>query len=1557
MTEDPLTFSCVVIGEQSLVVQCCQSILSRGHTIRAVVSEDARIREWCRNAGVTCLDDVAALPGVPTFAFLFSITNLKILSGAVLALPRRGAINFHDGPLPEYAGLNVPAWALLNGETEHGVTWHEMTAGADTGPVLVARRFPVAPDETAFTLNARCYQEGLEAFDELLGLIEAGNLRPVPQELSRRNYFSRDRRPIAAGLLDWSQPADVLQRMVRALDFGPYPNPLVLPKIDLGGSLLLAREANVVQAEGRLKPGGIQAFDSQSLTVRCAEDAIRISRLTNLEGDGVDVGRLLVESGLRPGDVLPRINSESLAGLSERVGEISRHEDFWRKRIERAEPIALSFETETNVADGSLWQTFNPPAGFDASRTDALIASVAVLIARLEGREHFTLAWVPDGIVSSANPMDRFFASVVPLPIDLSLSENFEQLRSRLELAISETRISGTYLSDLSARVPSVRAAVACRQFPIRIIRIAELSEEEARRYGTGAELTILITEDGRRAGFLADGNHISGGALYRFLACLSALQSQLARNETGSVGSVELLSDGDRLLLAGFNEPPRITNAEGRNIHQLFERQAALTPERQAAVFEGRSMSYRELNEAANRLGRRLQKSGLKSGELAGVMVGRSLDMLVSLLAVLKTGAAYVPLDPVYPVARLAHMIEDAGLQIVITQREFAGSIPGGEKVVLEDVHDELRQDEAGNINVPVTASDLAYVIYTSGSTGRPKGVMVEHRNVNNFFDGMDAGLGTEPGVWLAVTSISFDISVLELFWTLARGFTVVIHADPLGQGGEAKRPAGRKIEFGFFYWNVAGEESEQDPEKYRLLLDGARYADSHGFNAVWNPERHFNAFGGLFPNPSVTCAALATITRNVSLRAGSCVVPLHSPIRIAEEWAVVDNLSNGRVGISIAAGWAPPDFAIRPENFAEAKKVMFESAEVVRRLWRGENVDFPGPSGTVSVRTLPRPIQKELPLWVTTAGNVDTFIQAGRAGHNLLTHLLGQSVEELAGKVRAYHQARSAAGHSGSGVVSLMLHTFIGPDAGDVERTVREPLKAYLKSAMFLVKAAAWQFPTFKKLSEEQGKTLDEFLAQVSDEDLDALLEFAFQRYFRSSGLFGTPDDCLAMVEKVAEAGVDEIACLIDFGIDTGVVLDHLPYLNMLRESANREGEIRNTIADPVDHSLPSLFVRHGVTHFQCTPSMAMMLVSDRDAASGLATLKHMLVGGEALTPDLARSLTTLVGGRVTNMYGPTETTVWSSCDDIHPETTSASNTVSIGRPLANQTIYVLDQQRQLLPPGVAGELFIGGAGVVRGYWQQPELTAERFPADPFRVEGSGHMYRTGDLGRHLPDGRIEYLGRLDQQVKIRGYRVELGEIESLLAGHKSLSEAAVLLREDVPGDQRLVAYVCAAERRDISDEGLKRWLRTELPEFMVPATYVHLDSLPRTPNGKIDRRSLPAPKAPQLLSLPKERRPRDEFEELVASIWQNALGVPEVERRANFFDIGGHSLLVVQVLNELRKSVMKPVKMTDLFKYTTVEALAGFISDAGDGVSAPDRARKRAEARRASFDRRRK
>jgi len=1056
------------------------------------------------------------------------------------------------------------------------------------------------------------------------------------------------------------------------------------------------------------------------------------------------------------------------------------------------------------------------------------------------------------------------------------------------------------------------------------------------------------------------DEPRFDAAAADRILGWLAHLLGEMARDVEQPVGALGLLAAGEtERVLRAWND----TAADLPHhacVHDLIEAQVARTPDAKAVTFRGASLTYRELNERANRLAHRLRGMGVGPDVRVGVFADRSLELVVGLLAVHKAGGAYVPLDPTYPRDRVAFMIEDAKLPVILTQSHRAAELPrhAARVVSLDAPAEELAAYPATNPVSGTSPAHLAYVIYTSGSTGRPKGVMVEHRNVVNFFAGMDARIprtADRREVWLAVTSLSFDISVLELFWTLARGFEVVLHRDERKSAvaaAEPRRFADRAIGFSLMYF---ASEDGSEADKYRLLLEGAKFADAHGFEAVWTPERHFHAFGGLYPNPSVTSAALAAITKRIGLRSGSVVMPLHHPARVAEEWALVDNLSNGRVGVSFASGWQPRDFVLAPEAFATARTKMIDGIEQVRRLWRGEALSYPGPNGDLfEVKTLPRPIQPELPVWLTAAGTPETFRKAGEMGASILTHLLGQTLDEVAERLRLYRDAWKQAGHPGDGHVTLMLHTFVGADDDAVRETVRGPMIEYLRSSVGLVRNFASSWTAYKKRADGTAN-VDVDLDGLSDEEMQGLLEYSFERYFETSALFGDEARCLAMVDALKGVGVDEVACLIDFGVATDVVLDQLVALDRLRELSQPPR------ADVAAESVGELIRRHGVTHMQCTPSFASMLLLDDDARDAMGSLAALLIGGEAFPAALAAQLRAASPMAIVNMYGPTETTIWSSTHAVE----GRGESVPIGKPIANTELYVLDARQRPVPPGVAGELYIAGLGVARGYLDRAELTAERFVPDPHRG-GDARMYRTGDLARWRDDGVMEFLGRIDHQVKIRGHRIELGEIESALVAHEGVREAVVIAREDAPGDVRLVGYVipatgdAAAWTAASAEESkrLREWLRERLPDAMVPSHFVALDAFPQTPNKKIDRKALPAPaeaRPATVASTGSDAVAGSEIERTIIEIWREVLGVERVGTEDNFFDLGGHSLLAVKAHRRLAQVLPRKISITDLFRFPTVRALAEYATDGSTGPSLAQ-SQDRAELRKSALARRR-
>jgi amino acid adenylation domain-containing protein len=669
-------------------------------------------------------------------------------------------------------------------------------------------------------------------------------------------------------------------------------------------------------------------------------------------------------------------------------------------------------------------------------------------------------------------------------------------------------------------------------ELPRREFQLREQTNYALTLAGYGdPEILLKLEYDSRRFG---------RPAIERMLGHLRTVLEGMAAHPEGRVADVPLVTEAERRqLLVEWNDTKR--EYPQLCVHQLFEEQVERTPDNVALVFENQRLTYRELNARANQLAHELRKHGAGPDQLVGMCIERSVDMIAALLAIIKAGAAYVPLDPYLPAGRLVYMIEDSGLKILLTQRELRSSLPPFAGTVIEIDGGEWQSNCRENPGVTVPPENLALVIYTSGSTGHPKGVQIPRGALINILWCMRDWLGLKSGeTLLAVTTVSFDIAGVDVWLPLLVGARSVI----------------------------ASRDAAADGMRLREMIE--RYQ----------------------------------------------------------------------------------------VNFLQATPV----------TWR-------------------------------------------------------------------------------------------------------------------LLLAAGWQ---------------------------------------------GKPD--LTAV---------------------------------------------------------------------CT--------------------------GEAMPREVAAQLRPRVG-RLWNLYGPTETTIWSTGFLVE----KGDQSVLIGRPVANTQCYILDQFRNLVPAGVTGELYIAGDGLARGYLNRPELTKEKFVPNPF-VPGK-RMYRTGDLARQLPNGNIECLGRTDDQVKIRGFRVELGEIEAALRQHPAVKQAVVVAREDTPGDRRLAAYLVPAgaavpERSEIRD-----LLKRTLPDYMVPADYVVLEAIPITPNGKIDRRALPA-QAP--FSAGGESgmvAPRTETERRVTDIWKEVLAVKEVGIHDNFFEIGGHSLLATRLTARIAAAFDLEIPLARFFQTPTVEGLAEIVAEAG-------------------------
>jgi len=1520
-----MTLSFLVVGNASLTGECSRMLHDAGHRLAAVVTSDPEVAATGRAAGAPVFPPAAlqdgALAGIEA-DWLLSIANLEVLPEALLARARRGAINFHDGPLPRYAGLNAPVWARIAGEARHGVTWHRIEGRVDEGPILAEEAFPIDPEDTALTLNAKAWEAARRSFPRLLERLAAGDDSGRAQDLRQRSWFGRDRRPAAAGRIDFHRPADEIVALVRALDHGPYYNPLLTPKIVAGGRVLAVGGAEPLSAREAATPGTILGREGDTITVACAGGAVRLERLAPADGrPGLPP--------LTPGQVLASPGPAEAGTLDPAIRAAARHEADWRRRLAAMAPAAAQ-QVATGGAAEPREQVVLLPRPVAADEATALLALALAAGRDLDTLDLALLRPVPPGL-------EGYVAGWVPLHLDLDAPDlTPAQLAAAVAAARADLPAEG-WLADLALRDPALgglrRPGFALGGPDIAAGADAADGGVTLRLPGQPEDRLVLAHDAAQVPAQEVEGIAV----LMRRIAAADPAQPLCL---------ADLVTAADRDLLLGRWNDSAADIGTDETMHAGFERQAALTPDAVALVFEDQSLTYRALDARANRLAHALRGLGVGPDRPVGLYARRGLDLVAGALAILKAGGAYVPLDPAYPIERIAHYLGDSGASVILAEAELADSLPPHSGRVMTFDDPALAAQPEGPPPASAAGPNLAYLIYTSGSTGTPKGVMIEHRNVANFFAGMDARIPhAGGGTWLAVTSLSFDISVLELFWTLGRGFKVVITGDALKgtvSGGAAVPATGHGaggMEFSLYYW---GNDDGAGPRKYDLLLEGARFADAHGFCAVWTPERHFHAFGGPYPNPSVTGAAVAAVTRNIGVRSGSCVAPLHHPARIAEEWAVIDNLTNGRAGLGFASGWQPDDFVLRPENAPPRNKAaMFEAIDQVRRLWRGEAVAFPTASGdSFDVRTQPRPVSRELPVWVTVAGNPQTWVEAGRHGANVLTHLLGQSIDEVAQRITEYHAALREAGHDPARfTVTLMLHTFLAESRETAMEIARGPMRDYLQSAAGLVRQYAWAFPAFRKPAGLADPAAID-LTTLSEDELEGILEFAFQRYFNDSGLFGTVEDALARVARLREIGVTEVACLIDYGIPSATVLEGLrPLAEVLKQANRGVGPAQD------DFSIAAQLRRHAVTHLQCTPTMAQLLVEDPEAAAALGGLEVMLLGGEALPPALLSALRRHTPARILNMYGPTETTIWSTVADLG----KAGARVTLGEPIVNTRLHVLDAERRLLPPGVAGELWIGGDGVARGYWNRPELTDAAFRPDPFSSGPGDRIYRTGDLVRRTEEGALEFLGRVDQQVKIRGHRIELGEIEARLAREPGVAAAAVVARESAAGPM-LVGFVTGAASLDPGS--LRQALRQALPEVMVPASITVLTELPMTPNRKLDRRALARMEPPgraagtaatagaarATVAAVRPIRPAGdgrsaaELEPQVATIWAEVLGLERVGPQESFFALGGHSLLALQLHRRLRSELNLPqLSITDLFRFPVLQNFVAHIAGA--------------------------
>ncbi|RKH16553.1 MupA/Atu3671 family FMN-dependent luciferase-like monooxygenase, partial [Corallococcus sp. CA031C] len=747
-----------------------------------------------------------------------------------------------------------------------------------------------------------------------------------------------------------------------------------------------------------------------------------------------------------------------------------------------------------------------------------------------------------------------------------------------------------------------------------------------------------------------------------------------------------------------------------------LLADRARRHPETVALAREGRRWTWAELSTRARALSSRLRAAGVKPGEPVVVCLRPSPEKLATLWGVLEAGAAVVALGPTDLGNLAVYAPEGASSPRIVTWKGVvtAARLEASRVLHVEDALETLDGPTADTDATPGTEQTVAWLL--PAGTGQPAWAL-GHAALTELFAGLDARLRpTEGSAWLAATEATAERPELEALWALSRGLRVVFPSEQvtaqlvrLHGGG----PRARALDVSLSYF--ANDEDSMSGPKYELLMEGAKFADANGFAAVWTPERHFHSFGGIYPQPAVVAAAMAAVTRNVRLRSGSVVLPLHDPLLVAEQWAVVDNLSAGRVDVSVATGWHVRDFTFAPQNYADRRNILLRHLETLRALWRGEQVRRPGGNGAiVEVGLRPKPIQKELPVWLTATANPETFRLAGELGAGVLTGLFAHSLEEMKPKVALYREAWRRNGHPGRGHITCMLHTYLGDDEQEVLRIVRKPLLGYFRSSADIT-------ASLLAAQGHQGE-IDKFSAQ----DLDALLEHTFEHHAKVTGLIGTVDSGLQRLRDVRAADVDEVTCLIDFGLETPVVLEGLRRLAKVRALAEAEAIAQHeqvlVEGEQGVGELLELARQSGAVLLNTTARLARALTDLPGAREALAPFGALVL--EGASSELASALQRASGVEVLLAGGTVEGALLPRApgERVPP----------------GLQVWVLDDAGQPVPANVVGELALGGAGVPWALWRSAEEERRRLVPHP--LDGAAKLYRTGRTARLRADGRVE-------------------------------------------------------------------------------------------------------------------------------------------------------------------------------------------------------------------------
>lgn len=766
---DPIdSLSAVIIGGTTLAVHCAERWLRSGHLIFAVFATDEVFRDWARDLGILCLDDLESLAEYSKahhVEYLFSIVNPQILSPRLLNSVLGHCFNYHDGPLPRYAGQNATGWALLNREQDYAISWHLLEVAVDQGNIAVSIPISITSNETAFSLNLKCYRAARSGFDQLVHVLESKSFTTgTAQDLSHRSFNPGYRRPVAGGVLLWNRPAAELSAVVRALNYGEYyPALLDSPKILLSdGSLVRVADLEVLPTISNQVCGTVLSVEDDALVVATADFDVRVAGFNALGA----ARAIAVDTVLETGQALELLDSSQQQALTTLHEDAARSERFWYERLARFSPLSLTLYP-WHVVDGAdsspwlhtHWQTWFEAMPASADEHDSLLLAFMLMLSRLTGSSQLQLGWARP---SQGALYDTLLNDSVPL--HFAFDEQKPVIESAEALAGELHQVTGLpgYVRTLCQRYPALRSDERLGAEPLWPIMIARGSQ-----CPVAQQLTLHIDPERNAFRLGYNAQTLAEADVQRLLGYLHTLGAQLSQGAAQRrCGDLIMLPAHEQEYLVHELNPPRKYPDPHYSLLARVRYFAQVAPQATALVFETEQLSYQQYDQSATQWAGYLAALGVKTGDVIAVCAQKSPASFIAFLATLRLGAIYLPLDPSYPAARLEHILKDSAPRLLLADADGQDTL----SVVLPEDLALVRLDQpmpTQLLNERSVLSDpdsqqTAYIIYTSGSTGAPKGVRVSHANLGSLIQeqGLLLGVSRESRI-LQFSSLSFDASI----------------------------------------------------------------------------------------------------------------------------------------------------------------------------------------------------------------------------------------------------------------------------------------------------------------------------------------------------------------------------------------------------------------------------------------------------------------------------------------------------------------------------------------------------------------------------------------------------------------------------------------------------------------------------------------------------------------------------------------------------------------------------------------------------------------------------